>query len=221
MRTFAILCLACLLFASAASAQKVPGSSSGEMPPRIDCITDGYDAYTGGTGGVIPDDDVVGLTFGPMSTTAGEVIQDVILEVNMSATWIGDVRLWLLYDVEPDGTTDITGELLCRPGLAGCPEEDCCGCSGNLLGWYGFDDTAASIEDNCPSQFPPGCYGPDYDSSGLDVFDGQATGGDFYLFCADGAGGDVTEVIEWNVFVLTELTPVAESTWGHVKALYR
>jgi hypothetical protein len=221
MRTSAILCLALLLVTCVASAQKIPGQNSGDMPPRIDCVTDGYDAYLGGTGGPVPDDDIVGVTFGPLSTDPGDVIQDVILEVDISATWIGDVRLWLLYDVEPDGNPDITGELLCRHSLAGCPEEDCCGCSGNLDGWYGFDDTAPSIEDECPSVFPIGCYGPDYDSSGLGVFVGQATGGDFYLFCADGAGGDATEIFAWNVYVLTEVTPVEESSWGHVKALYR
>jgi hypothetical protein len=221
MKTAVIAFAALLLFASAASAQKIPGHNSGDIPPRLDCITEGYDAYLGGTGGAVPDDDTVGMTFGPMPTNPGGIIQDVILEVDISATWIGDVRLWLLYDVEPDGNPDITGELLCRPGLAGCPGDDCCGCSGNLLGWYGFDDTAPSIEDQCPSSFPNGCYGPDYDSSGLGVFIGSATGGDFYLFCADGAGGDATSIGGWNVFVLTELTPVEESSWGHVKALYR
>ena len=38
----------CLLFASVASAQKIPGNNTGELPPRIDCITDGYDEYLGG-----------------------------------------------------------------------------------------------------------------------------------------------------------------------------
>jgi len=221
MRTFAILVAACLLFASGASAQKIPNNSSGEMPPRMDCVTDGYDAYLGGSGGAVPDDDTLGVTFGPLPTNPGDTIYDVILEVDISATWIGDVRLWLLYDVEPDGAPDITGELLCRHTLAGCPGEGCCGCSGNLLGWYGFDDTAASIEDQCPSVFPVGCYGPDYDSSGLGVFVGEATGGDFYLFCADGAAGDATSVGGWNVYLLTTLTPVEESSWGNVKALYR
>jgi hypothetical protein len=221
MRTFVILCVVCLLGVSVASAQKVPGNNSGDMPPRIDCVTEGYDAYLGGTGGAVPDDNVDGVTFGPMSTEAGGVIQDVILQVDISATWIGDVRLWLLYDVEPDGVPDVTGELLCRHTLTGCPPDGCCGCSGNLLGWYGFDDTAASIEDQCPTQFPEGCYGPDYDSSGLGVFAGYATGGDFYLFCADGAAGDATSIGGWNVYLLTELTPVEEASWGHVKALYR
>jgi hypothetical protein len=221
MRTFAIVLLACMLIAPAASAQKIPGDDTADLPPRTDCNTDGYDEYAGGAGAVIPDDDPDGLTFGPVSTAPGEAIRDVIPKVNMSSTWMGDVRLWLLYDVEPDGTPDITVVLLCRHQLAGCPPDDCCGCSGDLLGWYGFDDTADSIEDQCPSQFPPGCYGPDYDSSGLAAFYDAPTGGDFYLFCADGAAGDVTEVSEWNVYVLSELTPVEDSSWGNVKALYR
>ncbi len=169
----------------------------------------------------MPDANPAGATFGPLATAGTSTIEDVILNVNISATWIGDVRLWLLYDMDCDGYAEVTGELLCRPGLAGCGVDGCCGCSGNLGGWYGFDDMSASIEDACPSVFAPGCYGPDYDSSGLSVFDGYASGGCFWLFCADGAGGDATSIAGWEVYVLTAITPVEESTWGMVKAMYR
>ena len=131
------------------------------------------------------------------------------------------MRLWLLYDVDCDGIAEYQGEVLCRHTLLDCPGDGCCGCSGDLSGWYGFDDTAASIEDICPIVFDPGCYGPDYDSVGLDVFDGLASGGCFWLWAADGAGGDATQIFEWEVYVLTEFTPVEDMTWTNVKALYR
>ena len=222
MRTATVVLVALMFVTGVAYAQtKTDAFDGGKGPDRIDCITDGYDAYTGGTGGVIPDDDVNGLTFGPLPSSGTATISDVILYVNMSATWIGDVRLSLLYDTDCDGYAEYEGSVLCRHSLAGCPPEDCCGCSGNLSGWYGFDDTAASIEDFCPSVFDPGCYGPDYDSTGLDVFDGLPSGGCWWLWCADGAGGDVTQIFEWEVYVLTEITPVEAATWSNVKALYR
>jgi len=99
--------------------------------------------------------------------------------------------------------------------------DDCCGCSGDLSGAYTFDDTAPSIEDGCPTTFEPGCYGPDYDSGGLDVFDGLATGGCWMLYAADGATYDIGTVTGFTVYVLYESTPVDETTWGLVKALYR
>jgi len=221
MRVLTICLIACFILAGTALAQKPDEIQRPKGADRLDCVTDGYDAYTGGTGGVVPDADIYGVTFGPLATSGTATMEDVILKVNMSATWIGDVRMWLLYDSDCDGYADVTGEVLCRLGLDGCPEEDCCGCSGNLLGWYGFDDTAASIEDDCPSLFAPGCYGPDYDSSGLHPIYGWPSGGCFWLFCADGAGGDATEIFEWEVYVLTEMTPVEESTWTMVKALFR
>ncbi len=221
MRLLTLCLVACFILTGTAFAQKPDEIWTPKGPDRLDCITDGYDAYTGGTGGDVPDDDIVGVTFGPLPTLGTATMEDVILNVNISATWIGDVRLWLLYDTDCDGYAEVTGELLCRHNLAGCPPDGCCGCSGNLGGWYGFDDTAASIEDLCPSVFAPGCYGPDYDSSGLDVFDGLPSGGCFWLFCADGAGGDATSIGGWEVYVLTEITPVEDSTWATVKALFR
>ena len=221
MRVLAILLVVSFVLVGTALAQKPSEVERPKGVPRIDCITDGYDAYLGGTGGPVPDADPLGITFGPLATSGSGNIEDVILNVNISATWIGDVRLWLLYDTDCDGIAEITGELLCRHGLDGCPADGCCGCSGNLAGWYGFDETAASIEDACPSAFPNGCYGPDYDSSGLHPINGWASGGCFWLFCADGAGGDATSISEWEVYVLTEITPVEESTWTMVKALYR
>jgi hypothetical protein len=221
MRVLTMCLVACFILTGTALAQKPDEIERPEGPDRLDCITDGYDAYTGGTGGAVPDADPVGVTFGPLATSGTATMEDVILKVEISATWIGDVRLWLLYDTDCDGIPEITAEILCRAGLDGCPPDGCCGCSGNLDGWYGFDDTAASIEDICPTLFDPGCYSSDYDSSGMGVFDGHPSGGEFWLFCADGAGGDATSIGGWEVYVLTEITPVEESTWTMVKALFR
>ncbi len=225
MRVLTICFVACFIFTGTALAQKPDDIELPEGPDRLECITDGYDAYTGGTGGAVPDADTLGVTFGPLATSGTEIMYDVILKVEISSTWIGDVRLWLLYDTDCDGYAEVTGELLCRHGLSGCPQDGCCGCPGDLDGWYGFDTDDAdtntiSIEDICPGFFDPGCYAPDYDSSGLDVFDGYACGGCFWLFCADGAIGDDTAIGGWEVYLLPG-SPVEASTWTTVKALYR
>ncbi len=220
MRTIAVVLLVCLLATGTALAQKGSESEWIDGPTRLNCITTGYDLYVG-PGGPVGDGDPAGATFGPVPTAPGNNIQDVIYYVEIYQTFIGDLRVWLMYDIECDGVIDVTGEVLCRHGLDGCPADGCCGCGGDLAGWYGFDDTEASIEDICPSAFAEGCYGPDYDSSGLVVFDGLPTGGCFYAFIADGAGADPTTFNGFEVYVLSDVTPVEGATWGQVKGLYR
>lgn len=206
MKTIVLLAVVCTLFAGVAYAEKVADRPE-EITPvemsRLDCITTGYDYYAYGSGGAIPDCDPIGLLIGPLATMDTGTIEDVIFFIDIEHTWIGDLRVWLLYDVDCDVAVDVQGEVLCRHSLEGCPEDGCCGCSGDLAGWYGFDDTVASIEDVCPTSFTPGCYGPDYDSAGLDVFDGMPSGGCFYLFVADGACADVGTVSDWEVYLLT------------------
>jgi hypothetical protein len=210
----------CLVASGTAVAQKVGDGGDGVAEVRVDCDVTGYVAHAG-TGGPIPDNEGDGVVFGPVETIDDDSIEDVILFVNMNHTWVGDLRLWLLYDHTCDGTGDIIGEVLCRPQLEGCEPIDCCGCGGNLDGWYAFDDDADSFEDLCPDDFEPGCYGPDLDSVGLEVFDYATSGGCFWLFVSDGAGQDTGEIIEWVVNVRYENTPVEGKSWGGVKALFR
>lgn len=222
MRITAIVLAACLLATGVAMAQKVDNADDVTVQERIDCITDNYVAYEYvGSGGNVPDGGVYGAVFGLLPTAEGETIEDVILSVSINQTWIGDLRIWLLYDTDCDGYSDFVGQVLCRDGMPECLPDGCCGCSGDLNGWYTFDDTAPSIEDECLAGFPPGCYGPDYKSVGLDVFNGLPSGGCWMLWVADGAGGDLTTVHDWAAYVLYESTPVEHASWGTIKALYR
>jgi len=222
MRVATVVMALLLVVAGTAVAQKVEDPADDQTQMRTDCNVDYYTAYSH-AGGEIPDDDGGGVMFGPIQTPAGDVLEDVVLFVNMEHTWVGDLRLWLLYDHECDGSGDIVGQVLCRPGpgVEGCEPDGCCGCGGNFAGWYAFDDGAPSIQDECPLEYVSGCYGPDWDSIGLDVFNCAASGGCFWLFVADGAGSDVGVVHEWVVNVLYESTPVEPSSWGSVKALFR
>ena len=206
MRTLGLVLVA-LLLVSATSMARQPRKDDNDVAPlvegRLACDTDGYDRYHWGTGMCISDNDPAGTLIGPLATDPGLEIVDLILRVNMEHTYIGDLILELLYDADCDGTPETFGGVLCRHGMDGCPTGDCCGCGGDLFGWYGFDDDADSIEDECVGPFPPGCYGPDYDSVGLDVFNGVALGGCFWLRVTDGAAYDTGEVREWEVHVLT------------------
>jgi hypothetical protein len=209
MRTTAILLACVLLLPAAASARDVgKAKARDEVQSTVDgiadCVTAGYEVYEWTAGTAVPDDDPDGVTVGPLPTAGGSTMLDVILKLDIEHTWIGDLIVELWYDGDCDGEPETFGGVLCRHDLAGCPTTGCCGCGGNLLGWYGFDDTIASIEDECFAEFPPGCYGPDYDSAGLDVFDGLPTGGCFWLHVADCAGGDVGQIRQWRVSLMTE-----------------
>ncbi len=207
MKTMVFLLAALLLISGTALARdvrKVDGDAPTLVAGREACVTAGYDYYHWDTSTAIPDDNPVGVLIGPLATTPGSAILDVILYVNMSHTFIGDLIIGLQYDADCDGIPETLGGVLCRQGLDGCPTGGCCGCGGDLLGWYGFDDTVESIEDACQGPFAPGCYGPDYDSAGLDVFDGLTTGGCFWLYVVDGAEFDTGVILEWEVYVLTE-----------------
>lgn len=214
MRTIAFLLAALLLISSGALAEGDPRKVENAAPTtptgRVDCITDGYMCDMNLINFAIPDNDPSGVTMIPIVTDPGYIIQDVILNVNIQHTWVGDLIMTVSYSLECDDHLDGLGSVLCRHGLAGCPFDGCCGCSGDLEGWYGFDDTAPSIEDACEASFPAACYGPDYDSYGLDGFDGLPTGGCFVLHVSDCAAGDVGTVYAWEICVLGEPIPPAQ-----------
>jgi hypothetical protein len=210
-----------LLAAGTAFADKIPNDNGTQFSSRFDCPLDGYVSCFG-VGGSVPDADPVGVVFGPINCPdPGATLLDVILDAELTHTWIGDARLSLLYDDDCNGVPEVEGSVLCRHQLAGCPPDGCCGCSGDLGGLYLFSDVAPSIENSCPTFFAPDCYGPDFDSSGLDVFDGMPQPGCWWLFAADGAGGDLYTVGEWSVHTLLETgTPTESTTWGQIKARY-
>ena len=71
----------------------------------------------------IPDESPVGVLIGPLSIRDdGRAIQDVVLEVEISHPYGGDLTAWLFYDADNDGTYDAETPVefyLARPGLPG------------------------------------------------------------------------------------------------------
>jgi hypothetical protein len=214
MKTLVLVLAALLLVSSIALAEADPRKVENAVPASstrsFGCDEEDYMCRSNLVNVDIPDDDPAGVLHYPIETDPGYIIQDVIISVNIQHTWVGDLIIYIYYSLDCTDEYDAEGGILCRHQLAGCPTQDCCGCSGDLEGWYGFSDTESSIEDVCETSIPAVCYGPDYDSVGLDVFDGLPTGGCFWLHAIDGAGGDLGTVFAWEVCILGEPIPPAE-----------
>lgn len=207
---------------------KIPNDTPMD-PDRTVCLTTGYTGYPGVVGQLLVTD--TWYTFGPIQTAAGCAIDDVMVDLDVSQTWVGDLVAEVWYDRDCNGSFDVGPvRLLCRPNLAqlACviPSDECCGCSGDLNGIYTFSDsgTEALGDPTCPSTFPTGnCYLPAPESANpFAVFDGEATGGCFYLLVGDAAAGDDTTLRNWKVWVkCSGPVPNEPNSWGEIKSIYR
>ncbi len=167
------------------------------------CSLDGFETFSSGDGGSIPDYDPVGLWLGPLTIpVALAPIDAVALEVTLDHSWVGDLTLELHYDVNGDGTPDMGPvAALCRPGLDGC-DDGCCGCSGDISGVYYFADMGSDpLGEECVSDLSPGCYSAAIESDPFDLFRDAPRGGDFYLHVADHAGEDTGSISAWSVHI--------------------
>jgi hypothetical protein len=224
MKFRAILVFALIVgFALTSHAQKIPNDSGEQAVQPGDCPLENYKGYC--LPGVFIDCDSIML--GPMTIPDdGDVLGDVILELHINQTWIGDLKVKLYYDPEGCDMQDMIGPVaaMCRPQLDGCPSDGCCGCSGDISGTYAFSDAGLKPlgEFECPTFLSPGCYLPAVETAfPFDVFKQQPKGGCFWLFFVDGACADPTDLFEWCVWSLNQPpTPTEETTWGQIKTIY-
>jgi hypothetical protein len=219
-----------LVLAGIANAEEIKvDNGAGEIfTPSGGCDVTGYKSYAG-DGGFIPDCSD-GAVFGPVLTPAdGSTFDGVVLEVSISHTWLGDLRVNLAYDVDCDGAPEVGPiSALCRAALDGCPtaaDVDCCGCSDDLAGTYLYgDDGGVSMEAACGAGFQaPGCYALDPDSAlPMAALDGIAKGGCFTLLVEDGACLDTGFVDGWAVYSRNGGggTPVNEASWTELKGTF-
>jgi subtilisin-like proprotein convertase family protein len=176
----------------------------------------------------IPDNDPAGLdcpdiTFWDLAD--GSVITDVVVDLNIEHTWVGDLVITLCHTSDSGAVTCVN--LVDRPGVP----ESSFGCSGDLVSdpenKYYFSsrqDLALLGETDCPTVIDPACYHTAIESvPGLEVFNGLPFGdGSWSLEIVDNGAGDTGFVYNWSVHLLADApVSVEASSWGSIKANYR
>jgi hypothetical protein len=170
-----------------------------------DCVGAGYEIYSFETQAAIPDGDPAGVVIGPLKIPDdGSVLQGIMLAVNLSHDYTGDVDLRLEYDEDNDGTCELSIPVeLYRARADGCTAREPFAYPDVLDGTYYFRDEAAC------AGLPADPMAGDGVRSFSDC-DGLKRGGSFYLVAADRLPGETGAVWGWTVFVKTGLSAVAQ-----------
>jgi hypothetical protein len=185
----------------------------------------------------IPDNVAAGVTLGPIFMPPdGDIVNDVILELNWAHTWVGDIIMDLSYDPDCSGpAAATTARVLCRPRGTSAQASVPCGtstttfgCSGDLVAAnvYLFSDDALlplGVGANCTVALAGGCFKQsDQGGGSFSIWRGLPKGGCWYLRVADNAGADIGAISGWAIYVRNQ-RPVAatDKSWGQVKNIYR
>jgi len=232
-----LLCVAVL--AASAWAEDVKNESGptdgppSEVIPAANCDLTGYKLgeQVFSPAVAVPDNNPTGVIVGPIQLADdGLLIGDVIIDLNMSSTWIGDIIATVGYDADCDGTVDAQSIIICRPGrTVSCGTSGTgAGCSSNFLcaNRLLIDDTAAAAlpTTGCLSatNIAAGCYRPTGLGVGnLDVFNNLRKGGCWYLAVSDNAAADLITICGWSVHILNQ-PPVGVDavSWSAAKQLF-
>lgn len=160
--------------------------------------------YTNSASLAVPDSNSVGVN-STINVPNSVTISDLNVALNISSTWVGDVRVRL---TSPAGTT-IT--LVDQPGLTGT---GCCG--------YGSDNIITTLDDESgggPVENADPPTGPSYrPQQPLSAFDGQNAAGTWTLNVADISSFDATTLNSWSLIIKEPVTPVANSDTASVSA---
>jgi hypothetical protein len=219
-----VVCLMGISCLALADDIKVPNDSPID-PDRTTCLTTDYTGYARTENLLLAVVDQW-YTVGPISIPAGCQFSDIMVDLGMMGTWIGDLIVEVYYDRNCDGTPEVGPiSLLCRPNLTGCSIDGCCGCSGDVNGLYRFANsgTEAMGDPTCPTTFPSGnCYLPAPESPPLSLLNGETSGGCFTMKLVDAGAGDNHTLNTWEVWVKCG-TPVPNEagSWGQIKSIYR
>ena len=194
---------------------------------------------------LVPDNDPLGVTTPPIPIfDDGDLLDDVVVALQMSHTWVGDLIVTVTYDLECGGpaapaAVPVSATLVCRPDGSGDPNQTPlpCGNSATAQGcasdldcnnFYRFSDEGPGILGVGPSCatsatiLPSGCYKPGVGGSSLAVFRGMHKGGCWTLHVSDNALLDTGFICSWGVFVRNQHpVPTLQTSWGKVKNHYR
>jgi subtilisin-like proprotein convertase family protein len=208
-----------------ASAEKIDNANSIESQPTI-CPLGLYKGLKQDFVPpiTVPDNNPAGITIGPIvfPPEPGTTITDVVIDLEMSHTWVGDLLITVT-QVKPDGGTKVA-TLMNRPGVPATTF----GCSGDMVVNPNHDKYYFGLGGGkplgipCATVHPHGCYQTAPGLPGLEIFRDQPKDGQWFLFLRDFAGGDIGTVYNWSVHLLNQgPISVKPSTWTTVKALYR
>lgn len=155
----------------------------------------------------------------------GLVVTDVVIDLNIEHTWVGDLVVTLCHTSDAGVVTCV--DLINRPGVP----QSSFGCSGDLISdpenKYYFSsrpDLEPLGENDCPAVIGQACYNTAVESvPGLEVFNGMAFGdGTWSLEIVDNAAGDDGFLYNWSVHLLADAPVSTESaSWGQIKSDYR
>jgi len=171
----------------------------------------------------LPPTECPSIKFNPQP---GCIITDVVIDVNLDHTWVGDRTMTLTHTSDAGAVKSV--DLLQRPGVP----QSTYGCSADLIGdpehkfyFSGRADLFPLGEGVlCINPIPTGCYAiaPE-NTQGMDIFNGQDVGdGTWSLTISDAAGGDDGFIYNWSVHLLVECpVSVEDATWGGIKAEYK
>jgi len=177
----------------------------------------------------IPDNNVAGVTVGPIIIADdNSLIDDVVIDLKIAHTWIGDLTVRIGYDENCDGAIDVSSTVICRPGNATCTGT-AVGCSSNFLCANGlfFDDVAPAALPTAScltgTNVAAGCYRPTGAGTGpLSIFEGHRKGGCWYMFVNDQAGADLGTICEWSVHLKNRTTiATVPASWSSTKVLFQ
>ena len=184
----------------------------------------------------IPDNSAAGITLGPIFMPPdGDIVNDVILEMNWRHTWVGDIIMDLSYDPDCSGPAAATSaRVLCRArgtvaqAPVPCGTSTGFGCSGDLIAnnVYLFSDDALNplgVGAGCTTSLAGGCFKQsDQGGGSFSIWRGLPKGGCWYIRVADNAAADLGAVLGWAIYVRNQRpVPVTDTSWGQVKNIYR
>lgn len=235
MKPLAIVVLISLFVGAAAqvsSAEKVsPVDPGGPDSPGF-CDIEGYKTETDVV--ETPIEDLGTFTTPPLTVgPAGGTIVDVVIGLDIEHTWMGDLNVAVNYDPDCAGPLGPIGPvyLLARQGRAGFScDGSPFGCGGDLDSGSGIAYTFGTIGSSkeiadatqCTEPIAFGCYDEALESpSELTIFVGLPKDGCWTLDVTDCAGGDSGILHSWGVAIDNRVSPVANTSWGAIKATYK
>jgi hypothetical protein len=175
-----------LMQVACSSAGGGPGDADDLAGATPGCCSNDYVGFAFTTATTIPDGDPNGVTIGPLLVSdEHRPLRDIILRLEISHPYMGDLSIRLHYDSNDDGVYETSTPIdihLARPNS--CSNVELYSCPVELDGVYWFRDegwTAAG------------------EDASLASFDGLAGGGAFYLSLVDGAADDTGLVASWAV----------------------